>query len=157
MQALREAVANGTITVLATDHAPHPVSSKATDFQNASFGMSCIEICLPLYREALIDSGAIQWPRLIELMTSEGAALTGLDRRGLGSLSINGPADVSIIDPAATWQVDPGSFVSKGSNTPFAGRKLHGRAIATFTAGGLMWNMLGERMTQGIESKAEIR
>ena len=156
VQALREAVADGTITVLATDHAPHPVSSKATDFQNASFGMSCIEICLPLYREALIDSGAIEWPRLIELMTCEGAALTGLDRLGLGALTVNGPADVTIIDPAATWQADPASFVSRGRNTPFAGRDLHGRALATFAAGRLVWEMLGERMASGIESKAEI-
>ena len=146
VQALREAVADGTITVLATDHAPHPASSKATDFQSASFGMSCIEICLPLYREALIDSGAIEWPRLIALMTIEGAALTGLGRLGLGSLTVGGPADVTIIDPDASWQVDPASFRSRGRNTPFARRALRGRALATIAAGGLLWHRLGERL-----------
>jgi dihydroorotase len=146
VQALREAVANGTITILATDHAPHPTSSKATDFQQASFGMSCIEICLPLYREALIDSGAIDWPRLIALMTIEGAVLTGLDAKGLGSLQEGGPGDVTIIDPDSHWTVDPSTFISQGRNTPFAGRALHGRAIATFTAGRLTWNALGERL-----------
>ena len=147
VDALRAAVSEGVITVLATDHAPHPTQSKATDFQSASFGMSAIEICLPLYREALIDSGAIDWPRLIAMMTCEGAALVGLLSKGLGRLTVGGPADVTVIDPDAQWTVNPDTFHSKGRNTPFAGRALRGRAVATLSAGRLIWNMLGDRAT----------
>ena len=154
VQALREAVADGTITVLATDHAPHPAQSKAVDFQSASFGMSSIEICLPLYREALIDSGVIDWPRMIAMMTIEGALLTGLDTIGLGRLSAGGPADVTIIDPDTQWAVDPATFLSMGRNTPFAGRPLRGRALATFSGGRMTWNLLGDRAAAGIESMA---
>jgi dihydroorotase len=154
VDALRAAVSEGVISVLATDHAPHPVQSKATDFQSASFGMSAIEICLPLYREALIDSGAIDWPRMIAMMTCEGAALVGLHKRGLGRLTTNGPADITIIDPDANWVVNPDAFRSKGRNTPFAGRPLQGRAVATLRSGRLIWNMLGDRAVAGIEPVA---
>lgn len=154
VQALRQAVADGVITVLATDHAPHPAASKAVDFQQASFGMSAIEICLPLYREALIDSGAIDWPRLIAMMTIEGARLAGLDARGLGRLSPGGVADVTIIDPNHAWQVDPATFLSKGTNTPFAWRALQGRSVATICDGRLIHEALGDRAPAGIEPVA---
>ncbi len=154
VQALREAVADGTITVLATDHAPHPGQSKARDFQSASFGMTGIEFCLPLYREALVDSGAISWSRLIAMMTIEGARLTGLDGAGVGCLQANGRADLAVIDPDAIWQVDPATFRSKGLNTPFTGRALRGRAIATIAGGRLTWSMLGDRAGAGIEPVA---
>ncbi|MCH2136650.1 MAG: dihydroorotase [Phycisphaerales bacterium] len=154
VQALRQAVADGVITVLATDHAPHPASSKAREFQQASFGMSAIEICLPLYREALIDSGAIDWPRLIAMMTIEGARLAGLEAKGLGQLSPGGPADLTIIDPDAQWTVDTPTFTSMGRNTPFSGRALRGRALATMRGGQLTHATLGDRLDSGIEPAA---
>ncbi|MFM8643242.1 MAG: dihydroorotase, partial [Phycisphaerales bacterium] len=135
VQALRAAVADGTIDVLATDHAPHSPAEKARDFASAPFGIIGLEHALPLYREALVDSGAIGWPRLIELMTLQPARLLGLDSMGLGTLRVGAPADVTLIDPAAAWTVDPAAGRSKSRNTPFSGRALRGRAVHVFVDG----------------------
>jgi len=134
VQALRAAVADGTIDVLATDHAPHADAEKARDFANAPFGIIGLEHALPLYREALVDSGAIGWARLIALMTIQPAKLLGIDAMGLGTLRIGAPADVTVIDPDAQWSVDPAGR-SKSHNTPFAGRALRGRATHVFVDG----------------------
>ncbi|MBU3683237.1 MAG: dihydroorotase [Phycisphaerales bacterium] len=135
VQALRAAVADGTIDVLATDHAPHSPAEKARDFASAPFGIIGLEHALPLFREALLDSGAIGWPRLIELMTLQPARLLGLDSMGLGTLRVGAPADVTMIDPDAAWTVDPAAGRSKSRNTPFAGRALRGRAVHVFVDG----------------------
>ncbi|MFM8818049.1 MAG: dihydroorotase [Phycisphaerales bacterium] len=135
VQALRAAVADGTIDVLATDHAPHSPAETARDFASAPFGIIGLEHALPLYREALVDSGAIGWPRLIELMTLQPARLLGLDSMGLGTLRVGAPADVTLIDPDAAWTVDPAAGRSKSRNTPFAGRALRGRALHVFVDG----------------------
>ncbi|MFM9170115.1 MAG: dihydroorotase [Phycisphaerales bacterium] len=135
VQALRAAVADGTIDVLATDHAPHSPAEKARDFASAPFGIIGLEHALPLYREALVDSGAIGWPRLIELMTLQPARLLGLDSMGLGTLRVGAPADVTLIDPDAAWTVDPAAGRSKSRNTPFTGRALRGRALHVFVDG----------------------
>ncbi|MFM7797977.1 MAG: dihydroorotase, partial [Planctomycetota bacterium] len=120
VQALRQAVADGTIDVLATDHAPHSDAEKARDFAGAPFGIIGLEHALPLYREALVDSGAIAWPRLIALLTIQPARLLGLDAMGLGTLRVGAPGDVTVIDPEARWTVDPAAGRSKSRNTPFA-------------------------------------
>lgn len=136
--ALVEGVASGAISVLATDHAPHAMEEKARPFDEAPFGIVGVETALPLYAEALVASGAIGWPRLVELMTLEPARLCGLDRSGLGSLVEGGPADVTLIDPEHLWRCEPAEFQSKGRNTPFAGRGLRGRAMATIVGGRVM-------------------
>jgi dihydroorotase len=135
VQALRQAVAEGVIDVLATDHAPHSPAEKARDFASAPFGIIGLEHALPLYREALVDSGAIGWARLIELMTLQPARLLGLETMGLGTLRIGAPADVTVIDPEARWTVDAGDLRSKSRNTPFAGRSLRGRTAAVYVDG----------------------
>lgn len=134
-EAIRQGVADGTITVLATDHAPHPAESKEVPFESASFGMIGLEAALPLYAEALVASGAIGWPRLIELMTLQPARLCRLDVRGLGRLQAGGPADVTVIDPDERWVLRAGSLAGQSANTPFLGRQLRGRAVATVVAG----------------------
>jgi dihydroorotase len=135
VQALRAAVADGTIDVLATDHAPHTEAEKARDFAQASFGIIGLEHALPLYVEALVTSGAIGWPRLIALMTIQPSKLLGLDASGLGTLRIGAPADVTVIDPAARWTVDLAASISKSRNSPFHGRNLTGRAVHVFVDG----------------------
>jgi len=135
VRALRAAVADGTIDVLATDHAPHSDAEKARDFANAPFGIIGLEHALPLYREALVDSGAIGWPRLVELLTLQPARLLGLDAMGIGTLRVGAPGDVTVIDPDAAWTVDPAHGLSRSRNTPFAGRRLRGRAVAVFVDG----------------------
>jgi dihydroorotase len=135
VEALRQAVADGVVTILATDHAPHAADEKALPFEEAPMGMVGLETALPLYIEALIKSGAISWKRLIAMMTLEPARLCNLDRLGLGSLAVGGPADVTIIDPEASWTIRAKDLTSKSKNTPFEGRKVKGRAVATIVAG----------------------
>lgn len=134
-QALRAAVAEGVITLLATDHAPHAHHEKDLPFEQAAFGIVGLETALPLYAEALVASGAIDWPRLVEMLTLEPARLCGLEHRGLGALAEGGPADVTVIDPNAQWTVTPEDLASKSANTPFMGRNMVGRAVATVVAG----------------------
>lgn len=135
IDALRQGVADGTITVLATDHAPHSKDEKALPFEEAPFGIVGLETALPLYVEALVQTKLIGWPRLIALLTIEPARLCGLDRQGLGQLKVGGPGDVTIIDPDAAWTIRASEFVSKSKNTPFDGRKVKGRAVATIVGG----------------------
>lgn len=140
IDAIREGVADGTIGVLATDHAPHTADEKAAPFGDAPFGILGLETALPLYAESLVESGAIGWPRLIELLTVEPAKLCNLGgaQRGedrLGELFVGGPGDVTVIDPDATWTVGVEDLGSKSRNTPFLGREVRGRAVATIVAG----------------------
>ena len=137
VDALIKGVAEGVITVLATDHAPHTPSEKSTPFEQAPFGIVGIETALPLYREALIDSGAIDWPRLIAMMTIEPARLCGLDAVGIGTLTVGSPADITVIDPNLEWTIDPNEFKSKSKNSPFVGRNVCGRAVMTIIGGSI--------------------
>ena len=134
-KALVEAIAEGVITILGTDHAPHTPESKEVDFAAASFGIVGLEGAVALYAEALVASGAIDWPRMIAMMTTEPARLHGLDRRGLGMLAEGGPADVTVIDPTKRWTIDPEGFASQGRNSPFAGRRVVGKPRVTIVAG----------------------
>lgn len=135
IQAIRQGVADGTITVLATDHAPHSADEKAQPFEDAPFGIIGLETALPLYAEALVTSGAIDWPRLITLLTIEPARLCNLDAMGLGQLREGGPADLTLIDPDLEWTVGSDDFRGMSANTPFLGRSVKGRAVTTIVAG----------------------
>jgi dihydroorotase len=135
MKALREGVADGTISILATDHAPHSLDEKSRPFEDAPFGLIGLQTALPLYAEALVHSGLIDWPRLIALLTIEPAKLCALDSRGLGKLVLNGPADVTLIDPDAQWTIDAPTLPGLSHNTPFHGRKVKGRATHTIVGG----------------------
>ena len=134
-QALVQGVADGVITVLATDHAPHTEAEKAEPFEQAPLGIIGVECALPLYAEALVASGAIDWPRLIALMTIEPARLLGLDSEGIGRLQVGGPADLTVIDSTCEWTIDAADFASKARNCPFDGRRVSGRAVFTLIGG----------------------
>lgn len=134
-KALAQAVAEGVVTILATDHAPHAADEKALPFEEAPMGMVGLETALPLYLEALVKPGFISLKRLIALMTTEPAALCGLDRLGLGRLAVGGPADITVFDPDESWTIDPASLVSKSKNTPFGGRRVTGRPVLTIVGG----------------------
>lgn len=135
IDALRAGVADGTITVLGTDHAPHSHDEKALPFEDAPFGLVGLETALPLYIEALVESGAIAWPRLVALLTIEPAKLCHLDQRGLGKLAVGGPADVTVIDPKLEWTVKAELLRSKSKNTLFDGRRVRGAATMTIVGG----------------------
>ncbi len=149
IDALRAGVADGTISILATDHAPHSADEKLMPFEEAPFGLIGLETALPLYAEALVRTGAIDWPRLVALMTIQPALLCGLHALGLGSLKAGGPADVTIIDPESQWTVDDATLAGRSSNTPFRGRRMRGQAVVTIVAGRLAHDRLspaGARM-----------
>jgi dihydroorotase len=132
---LKAAIADGTIDVLATDHAPHTAAEKARDFASAPFGIIGLDCALPLYAKALVDDGVIGWPRMIELMTRTPAKLCGLDAHGLGSLAEGSPADVTVIDPNLEWTIQASQFASKSRNCPFDGWSVRGRAVMTVVGG----------------------
>ncbi|NIA06522.1 MAG: amidohydrolase family protein [Actinobacteria bacterium] len=132
--ALKAALAEGTIDCLACDHAPHTSQSKALGFSEAPAGMIGLETALGVYVTELIEGGVLSWMRLIEMLTVKPAAVLGLDRP---SLAVGQRADITIIDPARKWKVEPEKFHSKGRNCPFAGKILIGKAVATIVAGEL--------------------
>ena len=141
IDALKRGISDGTITILATDHAPHTSDDKDEPFEDAAFGIIGVECALPLYVKALIDDGTIDWPRLIALMTIEPARLIGLDAQGIGLLQLGGPGDVTVIDPNVKWTIDVNDFKSKSRNCPFDGWDVTGRAIATIVAGSVKFLM----------------
>ena len=142
--ALLEGVRDGTIAVLATDHAPHTAEEKEREFDVAPYGIVGLEPALALYVKALVEPGVIDWPRLIAMMTIEGARLCNLDQPHperrcppLGRLCEGSAADVTIIDPEQTWTIDAEAFAGKGRNCPFDGWTVKGRAIGVLVGGGL--------------------
>ncbi len=139
--ALREGVRDGTITVLATDHAPHAPEEKSLPFEEAPFGLIGLQTALPLYAEALVHTGLISWPRLVALLTIEPARLCGLDRHGLGRLEVGGPADATLFDPDRAWTIEPARLAGLSKNTPFAGRHARGRVTHTIVAGAVRFEL----------------
>ncbi len=144
IEELLAAVKDGTISILATDHAPHTPEEKELEFANAPFGMIGLECALPLYVRALIESGTIEWSALIAMMTLNPARLCGLV--GKGDLSAGSDADLTIIDPNQAWTIDAGTFASKSRNCPFHGWSVKGRAIATIVGGQINFNLEQERL-----------
>lgn len=133
VEALRAGVADGTITILATDHAPHTAEEKALEFAAAPYGIVGLDCALALYIKALILPGVITWPKLIELLTLNPAKLCGLE--GKGTLSVGSDADVTIIDPDVAWTIDVSKFASKGRNCPFEGWDVKGKAVECICRG----------------------
>lgn len=149
---LKEAVADGTIDVLATDHAPHTAAEKARDFASAPFGIIGLECALPLYAKALVEDGVIGWPRLVELMTLAPARLAGLTdgARGIGTLAPEGAADITVIDPTLEWTIDAGAFRSRSRNCPFDGWRVRGRAVLTVLGGRVVHEVPGALGVHGL-------
>jgi dihydroorotase len=147
---LIEGIKDGTITVLATDHAPHTLEDKQVEFTAAAYGILGLECALPLYIKSLIDSGAIDWPKLIEMMTVSGAELCGLT--GKGKLNVGADADVTIIDPNQSWTIDVNQFASRSRNCPFDGWDVTGRAVATIVGGKIKLALDSGRVKGGEDS-----
>ncbi len=139
INAMLEGIADGTITILATDHAPHTPERKSLEFESAPFGIIGLETALALYIKALIEPGVIDWRRLVAMMTIEPARLCGLHRKGYGRLHVGDPGDVTIIDPTLGWCIKAGEHVGLSKNTPFDGWTVKGRAVATVVGGEIVW------------------
>jgi dihydroorotase len=134
IDAIRAAIADGTIDCIATDHAPHTPTEKDVEFAAAPFGIIGLETSLALTVTELVDSGVISLERAIALLTIEGARIVGLPNR-IGTITEGGPADVTVFDPKAEWTVDPAKSKSRSRNTPFAGRTLRGKVMHTICEG----------------------
>lgn len=136
--ALREAVADGMIDCLAGDHAPHLASEKELEFLSAPSGIICLDCALGLYAKALIETGTVDWSRLIALMTSGPARILGLAK---GTLGAGREADITIIDPHHSWEVKVSRFYSKSGNCPYDGWALCGRAVYTIVGGVIQFQL----------------
>ena len=140
-EAVREGVADGTLDVIATDHAPHHYDEKEQAFDDAPFGLVGLETALGLAITELVEKGVIGLPALVERMSC--APARAFDLPG-GTLKPGSPADATVFDPRGTWKVDPARFLSKSRNTPFAGWTLTGRAMLTVVNGRIVFEAPAE-------------
>jgi len=132
VEALKEAIAQGLVDTLVTDHAPHLQSEKELEFLTAPFGIASLECALSLYVKALLEPGILDWPALIELMTVKPAKIIGVDK---GTLTKGKQADVAIIDPNAEYKIDVDKFRSKSRNCPYHGWNVKGKVEKTIVGG----------------------
>src|SRR5579871_3247851 len=132
VQAILAGLRDGTLEVIATDHAPHAPEKKMRELDQAPNGIIGLETLLPVCVGSLIEPGHLTWPQLVEKLTINPAKVLGIDR---GTLKPGAVADVTVIDPKAEWEIDPAKFHSKSRNTPFAGWTVRGRARAVVVGG----------------------
>jgi dihydroorotase len=137
--ALRAGLADGTIDCVATDHAPHPVEDKETEWPAAAFGMTGLETALRVVHKAMVETGLLDWAGVADRMSVRPAAIGHLDGAGAPlhgrALTAGSPANLVLYDPQPGSVVDPAQHVSRSRNTPFAGMELPGQVIATFLRG----------------------
>lgn len=136
VEALREAVKDGTIDLIATDHAPHHYDEKEREFADAPNGIVGLETALAVVVTNLVEKGALKFPDLVDRMSCTPARIFSLPG---GSLKKGGVADVTVFDPAERWKVDPSQFLSKGRNSPYTGMTLVGRASCTIVGGSVVY------------------
>jgi dihydroorotase len=148
IEAIREGIKDGTITILATDHAPHTQEEKEREFGIAPYGIIGLECALPLYAKALIETETIDWSHMLAMMTINSAKLVDLEKTK-GHLSVDADADVTIIDPNANWTVDTNKFAGKSSNCPFQDWNVTGQAITTIVGGRVLLNRDSGRIKGG--------
>jgi dihydroorotase len=135
IDALREGLRDGTIDVVATDHAPHPGEAQETEWAVAAFGMTGLETALPVVQLAMVDTGLLDWAGVADRMSVRPARIGGVKNHG-NPLAEGSPANVTLYDPGAPAEpFDPRTMASKSRNTPFAGMELPGRVVATFLRG----------------------
>jgi dihydroorotase len=132
VQAILEGLKDGTLDVIATDHAPHAPEKKARELDQAPNGIIGLETLLPICVGALIEPGHLTWPQLIEKLTVHPAEVLGIER---GTIQTGAVADVTVIDPRAEWTINPENFKSKSRNCPYAGWKVRGRAQTVIVSG----------------------
>jgi dihydroorotase len=137
VEAVREALRDGTIDCIVTDHAPHTQEDKEADFAHAPYGMIGLETSVGLTITELVGPGILSWPQMVERMSTSPARITGLENKGAVREGMDG--DLTMIDPHQEWEVRREDFVSKSKNSPFVGRRLKGRVVATIRAGKLVY------------------
>jgi dihydroorotase len=138
-EALLEGLSDGTIEILASDHAPHCEFEKEVEFNYAPFGILGLETELAIFIQKLIEPQVLDWSGMIEKLTINPAKLLNLHTKG--SLAIGKDADVTVIDPNLEWRVDKNQSYSKSRNTPFHGWNLRGRATTTIIGGRIVFSL----------------
>ncbi|RNL86392.1 dihydroorotase [Halostreptopolyspora alba] len=132
--ALRQALADGTIDSVATDHAPHPVEAKETEWSNAAMGMVGLESALSVVQHTMVDNGLLDWSGVADRMSFAPARIGRV--RGHGRPIAPGePANITLYDAGTTRDIDPAALVSKSGNTPYRSMRLPGRVVATLLRG----------------------
>ena len=140
-EALCEALADGTIDCIATDHAPRTYDEKEQAFDDAPFGVVGFETAFAILHTRLVLEGVVTLPTLLARMSRGPARALGLPG---GTLAPGEPADLVLIDPEAQWTIDPAVFLSKCRNTPFGGAKVTGRVVQTLVGGETVWEATTE-------------
>ncbi len=134
VEALRDALADGTIDVVATDHAPHTVEDKDCEWAAAAMGMTGLETALSVVQHTMVETGRFGWDDVARVMSTAPARIGRLTDHGRG-LDVGAAANVVLVDPAHRQTVDVTAMATMGRNSPFAGRELPGRVVSTFLRG----------------------
>jgi len=134
IEALRNGLADGTIDCVATDHAPHPLEAKETEWAAAANGMTGLETALRVVHRAMVETGLLDWAGVADRMSVRPAVIGRVPGHGQ-PLVAGAPANLTLYDPAGETLVDPSAHASKSRNSPFAGRALPGGVVATFLRG----------------------
>jgi len=134
VEALRDALADGTIDCVATDHAPHAAEDKESEWGAALPGMLGLQTALSVVVETMVLAGRLDWRGVASRLSEAPARIGSLAEQGR-PIAVGEPANLVLVDPAARWTVEPAALASKSRNTPFAGRTLPGRVRATFLRG----------------------
>jgi dihydroorotase len=137
LEAILEAIADGTIDAIATDHAPHHLDEKNLEFDRAPFGITGLETAVGLAFSKLVHPGLITLPRLVEMFSTNPAKIFNLQRRG--TLKVGSIADLTILDPDLKWTYKVSATKSKSKNTPFDNWKFTGAAVATIVGGKIVY------------------
>ncbi|GAB7189768.1 dihydroorotase [Kineococcus sp. NUM-3379] len=151
VEALREGLADGTIDVVATDHAPHPAEDKDCEWAAAAMGMTGLETALSVVQHTMVETGLLDWAGVAERTSHAPARIGRLGAQGR-PLAAGEPANLVLVDPAARWTVDPAAMATAGRNSPFRGMELPGAVVATFlrgrptVLGGALVERTGERV-----------
>ena len=134
VEALREGLADGTIDIVATDHAPHPAEAKECEWQEAAFGMLGLESALSIINQTMVQTGLLTWEGVADRMSRAPARIAGYETHG-GKIEVGATAHLTEINPTQTYRVDRDLVASRSRNTPFHGMELSGVVQATFFRG----------------------
>jgi dihydroorotase len=137
VMALRAGLADGTIDIVGTDHAPHPTEDKDCEWQSAAFGMVGLETALSVVVKSMIETKLMSWSDLVDRMSIAPARIAGYSNHGR-NIAVGAPANLTIIDTSSNWIVDRNRLASKSKNTPFQAMSLPARVLHTFFNGNLV-------------------
>jgi len=135
VDAVRAGLADGTIDIVATDHAPHPDEDKDCEWGAAAMGMIGLETALGIVQKTMVDSGLLTWAQVAQALSTVPAQIGRVDDVHGRPLAKGEPANIVLVDPQDNWTVDPSATASRSNNSPFGGVELPGRAVATFLRG----------------------